>query len=313
MKQLARQQATGNRQQLKGNMKVFLNGKFVSLEDAKVSILDRGFLYGDGVFETMRSYKGRIFMLEKHVERLFVALKILRIKIPHTKNKLYALTNRVLEINKLSNAYIKLLVSRGVGYAGLDISGKSNPTVLIYADKLAPIPYKIYQKGIKTNFSCIDKNEKSFISRIKSLNYLDNILARDEVKRASYDEVIFTNTKGFVTEAASSNIFVVKKGAIITPPPTAGLLPGITREVIMELIKKHTNNKIYEEDIRPAGLLKSDEIFLTNSILEVIPVVQLGHHKIGSGKPGVYTRHLHMMYRREVEFINQKPKIKYQK
>lgn len=281
----------------------FLNGKFVPLKNARVSILDRGFLYGDGVFETMRSYDERVFQLERHIDRLLTSLKILRIKIPYTKNKLSSLINKALRLNKLNNAYIKLLVTRGVAPGGIDIPKTAKPTLLIYASPLRGIPESIYKKGIGINFACVDKNEKSFIARIKSLNYLDNILARAEVRDAGFDEAVFINAKGNVAEATTSNIFMVKKDVVITPPPTAGLLPGITRQVVIEIIKKYFRSKIYERNIRPGYLLNADEIFLTNSILEIVPVVKLGKERIGKGRPGAFSRIIRTLYKTEAKNV----------
>ena len=286
------------------NMQVaFLNDKFVPLKNAKVSILDRGFLYGDGVFETMRSYGSKVFHLERHIDRLLISLKILRIKIPYTKNKLCSLVNKTLRFNKLNNAYIKLLATRGIAPRGIDIPKTGKPAVVIYTSPLRKIPESIYKKGIKINFACVDKNEKSFIARIKSLNYLDNILARAEVRDGGFDEAIFLNTKSNVTEAAVSNIFTVKKNTIITPPITAGLLPGITRQVVIEIIKKYFRSKIYERNIKPRDLFNADEIFLTNSILEIVPVVKLGKRRIGKGRPGAFSRIIRTLYKTEVKNV----------
>lgn len=281
----------------------FLNGKFVPLKNAKVSILDRGFLYGDGVFETMRSYDERVFQLERHIDRLLISLKILRIKIPYTKNKLCLLVNKALRLNKLNNAYIKLLATRGITPGGIDIPKTTKSTLAIYTSPLRKIPESIYKKGIEINFACVDKNEKSFIVRIKSLNYLDNILARAEVRDGGFDEAVFVNAKGNVTETTTSNIFMVKRSTVITPPLRAGLLPGITRQVVIEIIKKYFRNKICERNIKPDDLFIADEIFLTNSILEIVPVVKLGKKRIGKGRPGEFSKIIRTLYKTEVKNV----------
>jgi len=278
-------------------IKVFLNGKFVALKNAKISILDRGFQYGDGIFETMRAYNGCVFMLMEHINRLFISLKILHIKPPYSKKEFCDLVNKTLCINKLKNAYIKITATRGVASSGIDIEGFLKPTISIYAKPLDAIPKSLYKNGISANFACIEKNEKSFTSKIKSQNYLDNILARAEAKTAGFDEAIFVNSRGYVCEATTSNMFMVKKGVIITPPSTAGLLPGITRKAIIRIIMHFFNNKIYEKNIKPYDLINADEIFLTNSILEIIPVVKLGKTKISCGKPGIFTRLLRVLYK----------------
>ena len=284
--------------------KVFLNGKFVPLKNAKVSIFDRGFLYGDGVFETMRSYNGRVFMLKEHIDRITIALKILKIKIPYNKIALSRLVQKSVQINKAHNAYVKLLVARGVGPTGIDLTPNQKPTITIYTKRLNELVYdKIRKKGLQVKFACISKNENSFTARIKSLNYLDNILARQEAREAGFNEALFINTKGFVTEAATSNIFMIKNGKVFTPPPTSGLLPGITRQAVIGIIKKYTKNKLYEKNVTPHVLLNSDELFLTNSGFEIIPVVKVGNTKIGKGKPGPFTRFIHALYKTEVENV----------
>jgi len=284
--------------------KVFLNGKFVPLKNAKVSIFDRGFLYGDGVFETMRSYNGRVFMLKEHIDRLTIALKILKIKIPYNKITLSKLVQKSVQINKAHNAYVKLLVARGVGSTGIDLAPNQKPTITIYTKRLNEVVYdKIRKKGLQVKFACISRNENSFTSRIKNLNYLNNILARQEAREAGFDEAIFLNTKGFVAEAATSNIFMIKNGKVFTPPPTSGLLPGITRQAVIGIIKKYTKNKLYEKNVTPTILLNADELFLTNSGFEIIPVVKVGNTKIGKGKPGPFTRFIHALYKTEVENV----------
>lgn len=282
------------------NMSIaFLNGKFVSLKDAKVSILDRGFQYGDGVFETMRSYDGKVFKLQRHLDRILVSLKILNIKIPYAKSKLSSFIYNTLRFNRLKNAYLKLIITRGIASEGMDIPKNTKPTVLIYALPLRKMPDKIYKKGIKINLACISKNQESFTARIKGLNYLDNILARAEAKRGGFDDAIFINTRGYVSEATTSNVFMIKKGTVITPPPTAGILSGITRKSVIEIIKRYFKKRIYEKDLRLANLLSADEVFLTNSILEIVPVVKLGKTVIGRGVPGAFTKFIHMLYRLE--------------
>lgn len=277
----------------------FLDGNFVSLKKAKVSIFDRGFLYGDGVFETMRAYDGSVFKLESHIERLMISLEILKIKEPYAKKTLQALVSKTLSVNKLKNAYIKLIVTRGIGPIGVDIMYVQRPTVVIYAKRLGKISDEIYRKGVAVNFPCIRRNEKSFTARIKSLNYIDNILARTEVRNTGYFEALLLNTRNMITETATSNIFMIKNRKIITPPPTAGLLPGITRKVIIELIRRYTYNTVLEKDISVSMLNVADEIFLTNSILEIVPVIKVGRKAVGKGKPGSLYKIIHELYRKE--------------
>lgn len=279
---------------------VFLSGKFVDLKDAKVSVLDRGFLYGDGLFETMRAYNGEVFMLEEHIRRLYISLKVIKIKPPFSEKHLAGIVNKTISINKLLSAYVKVVVSRGTGPTGIDMPYKCRPTVLVYAASFKAVDENIYKRGIAVTLPSVQKNEMSFTARIKSLNYLDNILARDEVRRDGYFESVFLNTKGHVTETATTNIFIIKGPGIITPPPTAGLLSGITRDAVIGLIKKYLNNKMTQADITLRGLVSADEIFLTNSTHELIPVIKVGRYIIGNGAPGPFYKFLHLLYRSNV-------------
>ena len=283
--------------------RVFLNGKIVPLEKAKISVLDRGFLYGDGAFETMRAYDGDVFRLEEHIDRLMIALKILKIKAPYGKKELCSFVGKTVTRNGLKNAYIKIIITRGVTGYGIEIPLAQKPTAVIYANKLTDRPNRIYEKGLKAHFACISKNENSFIARIKSLNYIDNILARYEARTQGYDEALFVNTKNFVTEAATSNVFAVKNGKVFTPPPTAGLLPGITRQMVIRLLGKYLENNLYETNITMKDLAFADEVFLTNSVLEIVPVVKLGRQRIGKGIPGPFYKFIHALYRMEVKNV----------
>jgi len=280
--------------------KIFLNGKYVSLKNAKVSILDRGFLYGDGAFETMRSYNGRIFRLEGHLRRLSRGLKLMSISPPYDVDKLCSLVLRTLEANKLKNAYIKIIVTRGRGPAGIDIKRGAIPTTIIYTKPLSKFPTPLYEEGVKLGIAKISRNENSYTAQLKSLNYVDNILARHNTRLSGYDEALFLNSRKMVAEAATSNIFIVKNGRVITPPERAGLLPGITRKAVIELASKYLYNKVKEGNISLRVLESADEIFLTNSVLELFPVTVVGKRRIGNGKPGPFYRILHSLYKVEV-------------
>ncbi|NQT22478.1 MAG: aminotransferase class IV [Candidatus Omnitrophica bacterium] len=284
--------------------KIFLNNRFVSLKNAKVSILDRGFLYGDGVFETMRAYNGQVFMAKDHIERLLTSLERLKIKSPYNEKKLHVIIEKTLRRNRLKEAYVKLIVTRGVAPSGIDVIGRIKPSLCVFASPVRKIPRNIYKNGIKLTFAQTRKNEESPISGIKSLNYLDNILARFQAKEGGFDEVMFLNTKGNVSEASTSNVFLVKNGVIVTPPKDAGLLPGVTRKTVIKIIKQFFNNKIYEKNLKPKDLLRADEVFLTNSILEIVPVVKLGRKRIASGRPGTFTRLLFVLYRMHAAQLN---------
>jgi len=278
---------------------VFLNGNFINAAKAGISVFDRGFLYGDGVFETMRAYNGKVFALGEHLGRMRISLKILKIDLPYSLEKIAKLIDRTIVLNKLSDAYVKVVITRGQGAPGVDISENAKATVVIYASKLAKLPQAVYERGIAVTFPCIRRNPESFTARIKSLNYVDNILARNEVREEGFFEPIFLNTLGKVTEGATTNIFIIKGDRIITPPPTAGLLPGVTRKVLIGLIKKYLNNRIEEKDISVKDMISADEIFLTNSTSELIPVIRVGKGKIGKGVPGPFYKFLSIIYKAE--------------
>ena len=253
----------------------YLNGRFVPLRKAKISILDRGFMFGDGVFETMRAYAGGVFRLEKHLKRLSKSLKSLGIRAKVNKNLIY----KLLKKNKLKNAYIKIIVTRGEN---------QRPTVAIYA-----LPYKpTAKKRVRVLISGQRSNETSPVSGKKTLNYLQNFLCRDEAREKGYDDALLLNTKGFISEATTSNIFLVKAKKIYTPALGCGILPGITREEVMRLAAKNLNKKVRETFIKPKALAGADEVFLTNSLVEILPVVKIGGKTVGNGKPGPITKKL---------------------
>ena len=267
---------------------VFLNGSLVPKGDAKISIDDRGFLLGDGVFETMRSYGGKVFRLDKHLKRLFDSLAIIHLQIPYQQEELAQAVYDTLKTNQLQEAYIRLTVTRGQGGKGIDPSEKPSPTIVIVAREFIPYPEQVYKEGLKTGISGIKQNLSSSIARIKSLNFLDHILARIEARERGLDEAILLNTEGFVCEGAVSNIFLVKNGNVITPDRESGILPGVTREVIIELALRE-GIRIEERKVKPSELKEADECFLTNTLMEVMPVSEIDGVKIGTEKPGSLT------------------------
>ena len=277
-------------------MKVWLNKRIVDLNSAKVSVFDRGFLYGDGVFETMRSYNGRVFKSEEHLSRLKGALGAIRIKMPYGKKEFAAAIRRLLRVNGLTNAYIRVAISRGKGRVGIDAKDDFAPTVVIVAKKFTPYRKDMYKKGISARVVHIRTNEYSPVARIKSLNYLNNIVARIEAKESGDDEAILMNTRGQVTEAATSNIFLVRGERVLTPSLECALLPGVTRKIILQLARWLKLSPI-ERPITYKELIKADEVFLTNSLFEVMPVVKIDGRKIGDSKPGRLTSILAERYK----------------
>ncbi|MDD5129659.1 MAG: branched-chain-amino-acid transaminase [Candidatus Omnitrophica bacterium] len=274
-------------------MKIYINGKFYDKENAKVSVFDHGLLYGDGVFEGIRSYSRRVFKLSEHIDRLLESAQSIMLKIPLTKEQLIKAVVQTLKINKLENAYIRLVVSRGVGDLGLDPRKcTQGPTIIVIADKIALYPEKLYREGLAiVTVPTVRNLPEALNPQIKSLNYLNNILAKIEAANAGCDEAIMLDSLGYVAECTGDNIFVVKNGHLYTPPQCMGTLRGITRDSILEIARR---DKIpaHEHVITRHEVYISDECFLTGTAAEVIPVVKVDGRVIGQGKPGKLTLNL---------------------
>ena len=270
-------------------MKIFLDGKFVSEDDAKVSVFDHGLLYGDGVFEGIRLYKGKIFRLDQHLDRLFASAKAIMLQVPMTKQQLVEACCEACRQNKLKDGYIRLVVTRGVGYLGLNPFRCKNPTVFIIADTIELYPEEVYRKGLKLITASTQRTNPAAVNpSIKSLNYLNNILAKIEAVNAGAIEAIMLNSQGHVAECTGDNIFIVRKGALETPPISAGALVGITRQVVMELGARR-KNEVRESDLTRYDLMTADEVFLTGTAAEIVPVVSIDGRIIGTGQPGPLT------------------------
>jgi branched-chain amino acid aminotransferase len=271
-------------------MKIYINGKFYNNDNAKISVFDHGLLYGDGVFEGIRSYNRRVFKLNEHIDRLFESAQSIMLKISLTKEQLIKAVLLTLKANKLENAYIRLVVTRGVGDLGLDPRKcDQGPTIIIIADKIALYPEKLYRQGLViVTVPTVRNLPEALNPQIKSLNYLNNILAKIEAANAGCDEAIMLDSLGYVAECTGDNIFVVKNGHLYTPPQCMGTLRGITRDSILEIARK---NKIsaHEHVITRHEVYISDECFLTGTAAEVIPVVKVDGRVIGQGKPGKLT------------------------
>ena len=260
---------------------VYLNGSLLPRSQAQISPFDLGFLYGYGLFETMRAYSGHIFRLERHLERLSKSAKLLG--LPLNAFDLKKACRETLQANKLKDARIRLTVSMGEGEAAPDLPKHPNPTVLVTATRYVPLSDEAYRKGYKAVVSTIDQDSQSPLSRLKSANYLNNILARREAGAAGADEAILLNERGFLCEGSTSNIFLVSKGELITPDEESGCLPGITREVVIEL-DLEVGIGISEREVRLEELLHADEAFLTNSIMELMPLAEVNGKPIGRGE-----------------------------
>ena len=271
-------------------MKIYINGKYYDKENAKVSVFDHGFLYGDGVFEGIRSYNRRVFKLNEHIDRLFESAQSIMLKVPLSKEQMCKAVLETIKANKLDNSYIRLIVSRGEGDLGLDPRKcYKGPTVIIIADKIALYPDKLYREGLSiVTVPTVRNLPEALNPQIKSLNYLNNILAKIEAANAGCDEAIMLDSLGYVAECTGDNIFVVKNGHLYTPPQCMGTLRGITRDSILEIARK---NKIsaHEHVITRHEVYISDECFLTGTAAEIIPVVKVDGRVIGTGKPGKMT------------------------
>ena len=278
-------------------MKVYLNGRFVDQSQAVVSVFDHGLLYGDGVFEGIRSYDGLIFKLKEHVDRLFESAHTIMLKIPMNKEELIGVVKQSLRINRLHDAYIRLVVTRGEGDLGLDPRKCAKPTVFVIADKIELYPKKLYDQGLALITVATQRNVPEALNpQIKSLNYLNNILAKIEAITAGYEEAIMLSHSGYVTECTGENIFIVKKRQLLTPPPYIGVLRGITRQTVMDLGVRQ-RLEVREDLLTRHDLFNADEVFLTGTAAEIVPVVKIDGRVIGSGKPGPVTKKLQHAFR----------------
>lgn len=278
-------------------MKIYLNGKLVEKEEAKISIFDHGLLYGDGVFEGIRSYNGLIFKLKEHIDRLFESAHTIMLKIPLTKEELIEAVKQTLRANRLKESYVRLVVTRGEGDLGLDPRKCKKATVFIIADKIVLYPEKFYETGLAIITVPTRRNVPEALNpQIKSLNYLNNILAKIEAVNSGSEEAIMLNAQGYVAECTGDNIFIVSKGKLSTPAPYAGALKGITRDTVIGLAQKE-RMAVLETILTRHDLFNADELFLTGTAAEIIPVVKVDGRVIGTGKPGPATLRLMREFR----------------
>ncbi len=268
---------------------IYINGEMVPREEAKVSVFDHGYLYGDGVFEGIRTYNGRVFKLTEHLERLYESAKSILLNIPLTMEELERDVLETVRQNDLRDAYIRIVVSRGPGDLGLDPNKCPHPTVVIIASKISIFPQELYDEGLKVVTVATRRNIPDALDpKIKSLNYLNNILVKIEANQAGVLEAIMFNRSGYITEGSGDNIFIVRKGIIITPPTYVGALEGITREVVMGLAQEK-DYTVLERPFTRHDLYVASECFLTGTAAEVIPVIDVDGRIIGDGKPGKIT------------------------
>jgi len=279
------------------SLKVNINGTLYAKEDAMISVYDHGLLYGDGVFEGIRSYGGQVFRLQEHLDRLWESAEAIWLEIPASKEELAQSVIATLAANEIQDGYIRLVVTRGAGTLGLDPNRTSDPQVIIITDRITLYPDEYYQNGLKIVTVATRRNHPDALSpRIKSLNYLNNILAKIEGLQAGCVEALMLNHRDEVAECTGDNIFLVKDGVLVTPSTDAGILEGITRQAVIELAVE-AGTEVQERTLLIEDVYGADECFLTGSAAEVVPVVQVDESQIGNGTPGPLTRDLMKRFR----------------
>jgi branched-chain amino acid aminotransferase len=274
-------------------MKIYMNGKFVEKDDAKVSVFDHGLLYGDGVFEGIRTYNRMVFKLKEHIVRLYESAHSIMLNIPLTQEQMCDAVVDTLKANDLADGYIRLIVTRGVGDLGLDPRKcTGGPSIIIIADKIALYPEKYYKEGLAIiTVPTVRNLPEALNPQLKTLNYLNNILAKIEAVNLGYDEAIMLDNLGYVAECTGDNIFIVKGNHLYTPPQCMGTLRGITRDAVLEIAESEKIGT-HEHVITRHEVYNSDECFLTGTAAEIIPVVKIDSRPIGTGKPGKMTQML---------------------
>ncbi len=273
-------------------LQIYINGQYFDKENAKISVYDHGLLYGDGVFEGIRSYAGKVFRLKEHVDRLWVSAKAILLTIPISKEALARAIEETLKLNGIEDGYIRVVVTRGSGTLGLDPNKCSDPQVIVIADRISLYPDEIYENGLEIITVSTMRNHPAALSpRIKSLNYLNNILAKIEGLQAGCIEALMLNHKGEVAECTGDNIFLVRDGRVLTPPNEAGILEGITREAVIGLLAEK-GIAVEQVPLTKHDVYIANECFLTGTAAEVVPVVKVDSRPIGDGIPGPLTKDL---------------------
>lgn len=278
-------------------LKIYINGQLLPQEDAKISVFDHGLLYGDGVFEGIRAYHGKVFTLDLHLDRLYDSATALALKIPITKAEMANAIKETMAANSLTESYIRVVVTRGVGKLGLDPNKCATPQIIIITDTIELYSKALYERGLDiVTVSTIRNHFSALDPKIKSLNYLNNILAKIESLQAGAGEALMLNKDGYVAECAGDNIFIIKDKVLFTPPESAGILIGITRNVVMKLALE-MGMQVKEQLMTKYDLYIAHECFLTGTAAEIIPVVKIDGRILGTGKPGKITLELLKKYR----------------
>jgi branched-chain amino acid aminotransferase len=277
-------------------MKIYVDGQYCDEKSAKVSVFDHGLLYGDGVFEGIRAYNGRVFKLKEHIDRLYYSAKAILLEIPMSHAEMMRAVVETCRQNTLRDGYIRLLVTRGVGTLGLNPNRCKNPSVIIIADTIQLYPQELYDKGMAIVTVPTTRNLNNALNpAVKSLNYLNNVLAKIEANLAGVEEALMLNAAGYVAECTGDNIFILKDGRMLTPPLSSGALYGITRATVMDLARD-AGITVSEPNLTRYDLYIADECFLTGTGAEIIPVTKIDGRVIGNGKPGATTRSLVTKY-----------------
>ena len=281
-------------------MWIYLNDRFVEEKDARVSVFDHGFLYGDGVYETLRIYDGRVLCYEQHIRRLQQSCELIGLEFPHQPKAYLDIVSECLKRNNLTNAVLRLTISRGEGEWGLDPNLCRQPTVVVFARPFVALPAEWQERGMRLEIVTVRRNAESAQSpKIKSLSFLNNVLGKQEATKAGAHEALMLNIDGFLAECTTSNIFFVADQKIYTPSVECGILEGITREIVFELAQE-LGFKLEQGMYRPEQLLRADECFITNTGIEMMPVTQIGEHVFGTGSVGLVSQQLRDAYQKNV-------------
>jgi branched-chain amino acid aminotransferase len=281
-------------------IEIYIDGVYYPKSEAKISVYDHGLLYGDGVFEGIRAYEGIVFKLQEHIERLYLSAHAIMLKIPISKEEMIRAVIKTLRKNKLSTAYIRLLVTRGMGDLGLDPRKCPKPSIIIIADSINLHATGAKENGISTMISWVRRNPVDTTTHeIKSLNYLNSILGKIEAISTGVDEALCLDKNGWIVEGVGENLFIVKNGKIFTPPSSSGALAGITAEAAIR-IAKTMGIEVSKTNITPFQLFSADEAFFTGTAMEMVPIREVNNRKIGKGKPGPVTKKLMVAFQKVI-------------
>jgi branched-chain amino acid aminotransferase len=281
-------------------IKIYLNGSFVKKTEAKISVFDHGLLYGDGIFEGIRVYRGCVFRLEDHLERLEYSAKALLLKMPWSRSEISEMVCETCRVNNIRDGYIRLIVTRGVGSLGLSPKSCSNPSIIVIADKIQLYSEELYERGLKIITVPTRRSSPAMLPpMIKSLNYMNNILAKIEAQHSGYEEAIMLDDAGYIAECTGDNLFIIHKGIMYTPPTSAGALKGITRESAIQ-VARELGIDVEEKNLTRYDVWIADECYLTGTAAEVIPVVEVDGRVIGEGVPGAVTGRILKVFHQKV-------------